>query len=83
MPYDKDVAKLRRKAENIFCRIKRYRRVNTRYDQLSITYLGFVILSAIADYATLECVQAAWKEHPLTEPAQSVLQRLFSKALVT
>ena len=59
MPYDKDVGKLRRKAENIFCRIKRYRRVNTRYDQLPITYMGFVILSAIADYATLGFVHAA------------------------
>lgn len=59
IPYDKDVGKLRRKVENFFCRIKRYRRVNTRYDQLPITYMGFVILSAIADYATLGFVHAA------------------------
>jgi transposase len=59
IPYDKEVGKLRRKVENFFCRIKRYRRVNTRYDQLPITYLGFVNLSAIADYAIFKFVHAA------------------------
>jgi putative transposase len=59
IPYDKEVGKLRRKVENFFCRIKRYRRVNTRYDQLPITYLGFVNLSSIADYAIFEFVHAA------------------------
>jgi len=59
IPYDKEVGKLCRKVENFFCRIKRYRRVNTRYDQLPVTYLGFVTLSAFADYATIEFVHAA------------------------
>jgi len=57
--YDKEVGKLRHKVENFFCRIKRYRRVNTRYEQLPITYLGFVNLAAIADYAFFGFVHAA------------------------
>lgn len=51
--YDKEIGKLRHAVENFFCRIKRYRRVNTRYDQLPETYMGFVTLSALADYGII------------------------------
>jgi len=49
--YDKEVGKLRHRVENFFARIKRFRRVNTRYDKTSSAYMGFVTLSAIADWA--------------------------------
>ncbi len=51
--YDKTVGKMRHRVENFFARIKRFRRVNTRYDKLSKTYMGFVTLSAIADWINL------------------------------
>lgn len=56
--YDKDIGKLRHKVENFFCRIKRFRRIHTRYEQLPITYMGFVNLAAIADYDFLQFVHA-------------------------
>jgi transposase len=42
----------RHKVENFFCRIKRHRRVSTRYEKLAITFLGFVQLAAVLDWLT-------------------------------
>jgi transposase len=50
LPYFKDIGKLRHVVENFFCRIKRSRRVATRYDRLAVTYMSFVTLSAIDDW---------------------------------
>jgi transposase len=36
--------------ENFFGRIKRHRRVSTRYDKLPETFLAFVSLAALADW---------------------------------
>ena len=44
----------RHRVENFFCRIKRFRRVATRYDKLAITFLGFVQFAAIFDWLTHE-----------------------------
>ena len=49
--YDKTVGKQRRVVENYFCRIKRYRRVATRYEKLAVTYLSFVTLASLMDWA--------------------------------
>lgn len=49
-PYDKELGKLRHIVECYFCRIKRYRRVATRYEKLSITYKTFVTLASLADW---------------------------------
>ena len=49
-PYHQELGKLRRVVENLFCRLKRSRRVATRYDRLSCTYTSFVVLSAIDDW---------------------------------
>ncbi|WP_354586573.1 IS5 family transposase [Puniceicoccus vermicola] len=57
--YDKEIGRLRRIVENFFCRIKSYRRVATRYEQLPQTFLGFVTLSAIVDWIKFEFVHAA------------------------
>jgi transposase len=50
LPYHKELGKLRHVVENFFARIKRSRRVDTRYDKLTATYLSFVTLAAIDDW---------------------------------
>jgi len=50
LPYNKELGKLRRMVENFFCRIKRSRRVNTRYDMLAKTCISFIILAALDDW---------------------------------
>jgi transposase len=40
----------RHEVENFFCRIKRYRRLSTRYEKLAITILAFVQLAAVVDW---------------------------------
>jgi transposase len=40
--------------ENFFARIKRLRRVATRYEKLSETFLGFVTLAAVLDWLHFE-----------------------------
>ena len=42
----------RHHVENFFCRIKRFRRISTRYDKLARTFLAFVQLAAILDWLT-------------------------------
>jgi transposase len=42
----------RHHVENFFGRIKRHRRVSTRYDKLAETFLGFVQLAAVLDWLT-------------------------------
>jgi len=42
----------RHRVENFFCRIKRHRRISTRYDKLAVTFLGFVKLAAVFDWLT-------------------------------
>ena len=47
--YDKRLYKERNQIERLFRRIKRFRRVFTRYDKLDILYLAFVFLALIVD----------------------------------
>lgn len=49
--YVPEIGRRRRVVENFFCRIKRHRRVATRYDRLTETFISFVSLAAIADWA--------------------------------
>jgi transposase len=42
----------RHQVENFFCRIKRHRRVSTRYEKLATMFLGFVQLAAVFDWLT-------------------------------
>ena len=44
---DSHIYKERHLVENFFCKIKRFRRVATRYDKTAINYLGFVLFAAI------------------------------------
>ena len=48
--YIPEIGRHRRVVENFFARLKRHRRVNTRYDRLAETYMAFVSLAAIADW---------------------------------
>lgn len=43
-PYDRNIFKARFVVEQFFARIKRCRRVATRYDKLAVTYLAMVLL---------------------------------------
>jgi len=51
--YDKELYKKRNEVERLFGRIKRFRRVFTRYDKLDIIYLAFVMLAFIFDFLNL------------------------------
>jgi transposase len=47
--YDKEFYKFRDEVERFFLRIKRFRRVFTRYDKLDIIYTGVIIMALIYD----------------------------------
>ena len=48
--YISEIGRNRRVVENFFARVKRHRRVNTRYDRLAKTFMAFVSLASIADW---------------------------------
>ena len=45
--YDKDLYRQRHKIENVFGRIKDWRRVATRYDKLAVNFLAMVKLASM------------------------------------
>ena len=45
--YDKELYRQRNAVERLFGRLKRFRRIFTRYDKLDQMYLGFVLLACI------------------------------------
>ena len=47
--YDKQLYKQRNQVERLFRRIKRFRRIFTRYDKLDVIFLAFVYFALIAD----------------------------------
>ena len=47
--YDKQLYKQRNQVERLFRRIKRFRRIFTRYDKLDIIFLAFVYFALIVD----------------------------------
>ena len=49
-PFHKGYYRLRHHVENFFQRIKRYRRVATRYEKLAHTFFNFVLLAAALDW---------------------------------
>lgn len=44
----------RHRVENFFCRIKRHRRIATRYDKLADSFLSFVQFAAVLDWLTYQ-----------------------------
>ena len=47
--YDKQLYKQRNQVERLFRRIKRFRRIFTRYDKLDVIFLAFVYFTLIVD----------------------------------
>jgi len=47
--YDKELYKQRNPVERLFRRIKRFRRIFTRYDKLDIIFLSFVCFVLVVD----------------------------------
>ena len=47
--YDKQLYKQRNQVERLFRRIKRFRRIFTRYDKLDVIFLAFLYLALIVD----------------------------------
>ena len=47
--YDKQLYKLRNQIERLFRRMKRFRRVFTRYDKLDVVFCGFIFFALIVD----------------------------------
>jgi len=47
--YDKEVYKNRNEVERFFLRIKRFRKVFTRYDKLDVVYMGVLLFAMIVD----------------------------------
>ena len=47
--YDKELYKRRNEIERFFLRLKRFRRVFTRYDKLDIVFAGFILFAMIFD----------------------------------
>lgn len=52
--YDKEKYKERNKVERLFCRLKGYRGVATRYDKLATMFLGGVLAALLA--ISLKCI---------------------------
>ena len=48
--YDKELYKRRSDVERFFARIKRFRRICTRYDKLDKSFIGFINLALIFDF---------------------------------
>lgn len=45
--FSRKLYRTRHFVENFFCKIKRYRRVATRYEKTSTNFLGFVLFAAV------------------------------------
>ena len=52
--YDKEKYKERNRAERLFCKLKGYRAVATRYDKLASMFLGGVLATLLA--VSLKCI---------------------------
>lgn len=47
--YDRELYKQRNEIERFFRRLKRFRRIFTRYDKLDIIFSGFILFAMIID----------------------------------
>lgn len=48
--YVKEIARIRHVVENYFCKVKRFRRIATRYDRISETYISFLALASLTTW---------------------------------
>jgi transposase len=49
-PFSRRLYRRRHRIENFWCRLKRHRRLSTRYDKLAFTFFAFAQLAAILDW---------------------------------
>ena len=49
----KELYKRRNEVERLFCRVKRFRRIATRYDKLDVIFLGFLLFAFVVDFLIL------------------------------
>ena len=47
--YDRELYKRRNEVERLFRRLKRFRRIFTRYDKLDVIFSGFILFAFIYD----------------------------------
>ena len=47
--YDRELYKRRNEIERFFLRLKRFRRIFTRYDKLDVLFCGFIFFAMIVD----------------------------------
>jgi transposase len=52
--FDRELYRHRHVVENFFSRIKRHRRIATRYEKLAVTFHGFVCFAAVLDWLNHE-----------------------------
>ena len=50
IPYDRDAYKARNLVERLWCRLKDWRRIATRYDKLARNFLAAVLIAATITY---------------------------------
>ncbi len=50
IPYDRDVYRSRNLVERLWCRLKDWRRIATRYDKLATNYMAGVFLAATVTF---------------------------------
>ena len=48
--YDKEIYKKRNEVERFFCRLKRFRRIATRYDKLDVLFLFYIHIVCFLDF---------------------------------
>ncbi len=47
--YDRETYKRRNEIERLFCRLKGFRRIFTRFEKLDALYIGFILFALIVD----------------------------------
>jgi transposase len=52
--FSRELYRRRHVVENFFSRIKRHRRIATRYEKLAVTFHGFVCFAAVLDWLSFE-----------------------------
>ncbi len=60
--YDKQLYKQRNQAERLFRRIKRFRRIFTRYDKLDVIFLAFISFALIIDALCEQALEISVRE---------------------
>lgn len=54
IPYDRDAFRARNLVERLWCRLKDWRRIATRYDKLARNFLSSALIAAMVIYCAIE-----------------------------